>query len=98
MDRAKLAADLATDLEALADARMSRETFVAKYEAQTEGPIVAIWPGLSHYLDDQDVRQRDHAYAGIQRAEMLKLIKRLRGSSSDADLAKIHFLGDSGGE
>ena len=98
MDRAKLAEDLATDLEALADARMSRETFIAKYETQTEGPIVAIWPCLQHYLDDQDTRQQDHGYAVMQNGEMVKLIERLRANSSDSDLVKIHFLGDSGGE
>ena len=68
MDRATLAAHLADDLEALADARMSRETFVAKYETQTEGPIAAIWPSLWHYLADDDIASKT---ATMERCKMV---------------------------
>ncbi|MBK8036580.1 MAG: hypothetical protein IPK22_05520 [Verrucomicrobiaceae bacterium] len=46
---------------------------------------------LSHYWDDEEIRQRDKDYRAMQNAELGKLIERLRQSDYSA-AAKVSFL------
>ena len=86
---------LANDLESLAAGTVAEATFRDKYAAESPAVLRIIWPNLEHYLADADIRRRDPSYRAMQDAEMAKLVRLLRAGASDAELAKIHFLGRS---
>jgi hypothetical protein len=97
MSRAKQATDLADALESLSAGNLSEREFRAKYQTAEDPALLlrVIWPNLEHYLADADIRERDPKYRAMQKAEMGKLITRLRAGAPDYDLLKIHFLGNS---
>jgi hypothetical protein len=97
MSREEDANRLADDLESLQTGRLSESEFRAKCQAATVVPelLGVILPNLDHYLDDLDIRERDPRYRVMQDAEMDKLVRLLRAGASDAELAKINFLGNS---
>ena len=86
---------LADDLASLGTGQLSSQEFRARWLAVVDGPLEVILASIEHYLDDLDIRERDHAYRAMQNGEMEKLIRGLRGGASGAELAKITFLGHS---
>jgi len=97
MIRTEQAAEIADDLELLSNGSLSEEQFHARYRSRSEDSVATtIWPYLAHFLSDTDIRARDEDYRRMQEAELAKLISLLRAGASDAELCRIHFLGDSG--
>ncbi len=96
MSREEDADRLADDLESLRTGTLSESAFRAKCQAAVVPHLLSvIWPYLEHYLADFDIRERDPDYRAMQDGEMEKLVRLLRSGASDAELTKIHFLGDS---
>lgn len=96
MIRTEQAAEMADDLELLGNGSLSGDQFLAKYRSRPEDSVATtIWPYLTHFLSDADIRARDEDYRRMQEVELAKLISLLRAGASDADFCRIHFLGDS---
>lgn len=96
MIEALTANDLADDLVSLLTGDLSLSRFRAKYAARSvPGLPGELWDNLEHYLADVDIRERDLQYGAMQTAEMETLVQLLRAGASDAEIARINFLGNS---
>lgn len=87
------------DLEQLYSEKLSCDDFRKKY-FETDSPtdlddIPDLIGNLSHYLDDEDVRQKDEWTRKMQKSEMEKLIRLLKTGATEDELQNISFLGYS---
>lgn len=88
--------ELIKDLEALQTSSMSCSDFRRKYYDQIENnyllEIPFLYSNIVHFLDDEDVRERDKWTQEMQKAELEKLIKLLKEDAQLEMLQNISFL------
>ncbi len=83
----------AGDLEHLLNGKINKEEIKDKYFSEPSGNAYDDFiDNISHFLSDQDIREKDNEYREMQENEMIKLVHFLR--TGQIDKAKqIHFLG-----
>jgi len=83
----------ADDLERLLNGRINKEEIKDKYFSETSDSVYDDFiDNISHFISDQDIREKDHEYREMQENEMKRLIQFLRtGQINKAKM--IHFLG-----
>lgn len=88
--------ELIKDLEALQTNLMSCSDFRRKYYHQVDNNYLSNMPFLYsnfvHFLDDEDVREKDRWTQVMQKFELAKLIKLLKEDAQIEVLQNISFL------
>ena len=87
---------LALKLEAVLEGALPLESVLAD-SSNFEDAVENCFHGLQHFLADADIRVKDSSYRLMQENEMRRLIRLLRSGADGKALAKITFLGASGG-